>query len=299
MISLKSSLEKIGEPEVNQPFKAIPRGFHSFPQSLSTAVNAMNPPLIENWKPAYIDGFYNQEWTQECQGIATDGSFWYIVSNNKNKRAVYKFSLDFDLINFAVCPENKHVGHPAVWGGKVYVPLEPQDHNENARVWELNTEFSTSDTFDLGYTDKRNPIGKMPWCAINPWNSSLYSSISDGVDHVCAYNPSDSFSFEGILEIEGEKVDKVQGGWFTNNGHLYLSSEESVNIRGYSVLNGKFLGSFGLDYGDGDEIEGLCLGHFTNSDGISSYVHVIILDNEDDEDDVFINHFFVPDPSVL
>lgn len=299
MISLRSSLEKIGEPEPNSPFKPIPSRFHSSPRSLRAAIKSMDPPLIEDWTLVHVDNFNNHDWTENCQGIVTDGNFWYVVSNNEKKRAVYKFSLDFDFIKLAVSPIDQHIGHPALSDGKIYVPVEPPDPNENASIWQLNTEFSTSVIFDLGYTENRNPIGKMSWCAINPWNSLLYSSVVDNVDHICAYDPKDSFSFKRKLEIEGEKVNSVQGGWFSNNGHLYLSSDDSVDIRGYSALNGKFLGSFGLDYGDGDEIEGLCVGHIINTAGLSSFVHVIILDNEGTEDDVFINHFSVPDPSVL
>jgi hypothetical protein len=263
----------------------------------------MNPPRIENWTLTHIDSFYNQDWTEECQGIATDGNFWYIVSNKENKRAVYKFSLDFNPIKTVLWPndqpQNQHIGHPALCDGKIYVSVEPHDPNETARVWMLNTDLMTLGIFDLGYTENRHPVGKMPWCAVNPWNSLLYSSNSDDVRYVCAYDLKNSFAFKRILNLGDSKVDKVQGGWFSNNGHLYLSSDGSVDIRGYSAFNGKFLGSFGLEYGEGDEVEGLCLGRFTNSDGIASFVHVIILDNEDHEDDVFINHFSVPDPSVL
>lgn len=81
----------------------------------------------------------------------------------------------------------------------------------------------------------------------------MYSSTSYGVEHVCAYDPKESFTFKGKLQINGGKVDEVQGGCFSDNGHLYLSSSASVDIRGYSALNGKFLGSFPLGYGDGDE----------------------------------------------
>lgn len=305
MISLRESLKKIGEPRLFRPIRWIPSEFDSFPQSLRLAVNAMNSPRMENWTsdPIHIDSFYDQDWTQECQGIATDGNFWYIVSNKENKKAVYKFSLDFNLTKVIVWPHNQpqdqHLGHPALWNGSIYVPVEPLDPNETARVWQLNTDLTTSETFDLGYTKERKPIGKMPWCAINPWNSLLYSSTSFDVEHVCAYNPKKSFAFKSKLQIKGVKIDEVQGGFFSDNGHLYLSSSASVDIRGYSALNGKFLGSFPLKYGQGDEIEGLCITSFTNSDGITSYVHVIILDNAGNNDNVFVNHFSVPDASVL
>jgi hypothetical protein len=74
----------------------------------------MDPPLIDEWMLAHVDNFNNQEWTENCQGIVTDGNFWYIVSNNKDRRAVYKFSLDFNLIKFAVYPVDQHIGHPAL-----------------------------------------------------------------------------------------------------------------------------------------------------------------------------------------
>jgi outer membrane protein assembly factor BamB len=298
MISLRSSLEKIGEPEPNGTFKPIPSGFHSFPPSLRAAVNAMNPPLMEDWTFVNLDNYNNREWTEECQGIVTDGSFWYVVSNNKIKRAVYKFSLDFILIKVAVSQMNYHIGHPALGNGKIYIPMEPPDEGDNSRVWVLDTDLTSFGTYDMGYNSERDPPGKMPWCAINPWNLYLYSSVSSGVDLVSAYDPND-FTFKGILKIGDEKVNEVQGGCFSNNGHLYLTSDDSVDIRGYSALNGKFLGSFPLDYGHGDEIEGLGLGHINHPPGISSFVHVVILDNEGTEDDVFINHFTLPDPSVL
>ena len=299
MISLIDSLKKIGEPEPNSSFKPIPSQFHSWPRSLRSAIEAMNPPLIDGWTLAYVDNFFNQDWTEECQGIVTDGIFWYVVSNNEEKRAIYKFSLDFDLIKAAVSPVSHHIGHPALWNDKIYVPIEPPDKNDNARVWVLDIDLSSSNIFELGENTYRDPPGKMPWCAVNPWNSFLYSSVDTGVDCVSAYDPNKSFSFKEVLKIGGKKVNKVQGGCFSNNVHLYLTSDESVDVRGYSALNGRFLGSLGLDYGKGDEIEGLCVGHTSNSAGMSSFVHVIILDNEGNEDDVFINHFSVPDPSVL
>lgn len=304
MTSLKNSLEKIGEPEPNSVYKPIPSGFHSSPRSLKATIKAMDPPLIENWALAHVDNFYNEDWTEECQGIVTDGNFWYLVSNNNEKRAIYKFSLDFNIVGaVAVYTEGHHIGHPAFGNGKIYVPVEPPDEDDNARVWVLDTELISLGVFDLGEnTEDRHPPGKMPWCAVNPWNSYLYSSVSSGVGSISAYDPNNSFSFKGTLSIEGEQVDKVQGGCFSKNGHLYLTSEETEDIRGYSALNGKFLGSYKVDYNksDDEEMEGLTLGHITHANGISSYVHVIILDNDTlSNDDVYFKHFTVPDPLIL
>jgi hypothetical protein len=179
-----------------------------------------------------------------------------VTSNNEEKTAVYKFSLDFNLIKFVVSPVNHHIGDPPLWNGKICVSVDPPNENDNARVWVLDTELSSGVIFDLGNNSKRDPPGKIPWCAINPCYLYLYISVSS-------------------------------------------TSDDIVDIRGYSVPNGKFLGSFRLDYGNGDDIESIYLSHTSNSTGISFFVYVIILDNEGTKDEVFINHFSVSDPSVL
>ena len=51
---------------------------------------------------------------------------------------------------------------------------------------------------------------------------------------------------------------------------------------------------------DGEEIEGIAIGHLVNGNGAQSWVHVLALDNDiTKKDDVFLKHFAVPNPGNL
>ena len=79
-------------------------------------MHAINPPLIESWVLAHTYTIENKIWTEECQGITTDGNFWYVVSNNEDKRALYKFPLDFSASSTLVFPEEHHIEElPSLW----------------------------------------------------------------------------------------------------------------------------------------------------------------------------------------
>jgi hypothetical protein len=133
----------------------------------------------------------------------------------------------------------------------------------------------------------------------------LYSSNFDGVDRVHAYDPKNGFLYKGALRLQGPPVGGVQGGVFSANGHLYLTSDVFVgqgatqDIRAYSALNGAFLGSCHVPYSPGDldaeEMEGLAIW----ADPLWGHIHVVILDNDVSGDDVMLKHFVVPDVSVL
>ena len=161
----------------------------------------------------------------------------------------------------------------------------------------------------------------MPWCAINPWNGLLYSSKTgepptwdgetftwvdnDPVNEVYCYDPLDNnFGFRGSLTLLGKPLHQVSGGCFSKNGHLYLVSDYTEDIHAYSAFNGAFLGSCHVPYDKGgiaqEEMEGITLGHIIHADGVSTDVHVLILDNEGiSRDDVYLKNFAVPDPSVI
>ena len=165
----------------------------------------------------------------------------------------------------------------------------------------------------------------MPWCAINPWNGFLYSSKFgepprweedpsgtglgrlvdwDPVTEVHCYDPADNFTHKRSLPIMGEPLHKLQGGCFSTNGHLYLTSDHTQQIRAYSALNGAFLGDKWVDYDKSgltytQEIEGICIAPVRYSEG-DTYVHIVVLENEaTSSDDFFFKHYSVPNPDVL
>lgn len=299
--SLRAQLKKIGEPNPSQAIPALPGGFHSMPQSLKAAMHAMNPPLIENWFMSNVSSFENLTWTEECQGLTSDGQSWFIVSNNEDNRAIHKFASNFTHLGKANLPQARHIGDPSHHAGKIFVPVE----GGMATVWVLDTNLNTLGITPLGGASGPSPQGgSMPWCAVNPWNGYLYSSSFDNVDRIYAYDPSHNFTYMGDLRLQGGIVNRVQGGCFSNHGHLYLTSDSTKEIRAYSALNGAFLGSHVVPYEKGgvdqEEMEGITILHWFAGGGISTHVHVVILDNDaTNKDDVFLKHFTVPDPDVL
>jgi hypothetical protein len=299
MVSMRDSLQMIGEPKPGQAIPPFPGGFHSAPRSLRAALRAMNPPQIESWRHAQTTEYDNKLWTEECQGLTTDGQHWYVSSNNEDFRGIHKFPFDFahfdDPHPSVELPSGlgNHIGALDHHEGRIYVAVEP-----TPRVWMLDHDLNTLGTFDLGGAQSA-----MPWCAINPWNGWLYSSDSHNVDRVHAYDPADGV-LKGFLRLEGPEVDLVQGGCFSANGHLYLTSDATEEIRAYSALNGAFLGSQAISISSApftkEEVEGLAVARFTHAGGDLTHVHLVILDNDAiNEDDVDIQHYAVPNPEFL
>jgi hypothetical protein len=279
------------------------------------STHAMKPPLIEQWRFEDEHVFKNRVWTEECQGLTTDGQVLFVVSNNKlsvpfqdNFRGVHKFTLNFEPLaskRFQVegIQRDHHIGAPGYHQGKIYVPVEID--KDKPKVWILDTNLDTIDTKLLG--GDRGPWpqgGSMPWCAVNPWNGYLYSSKYDNVNQVYAYDPNDNFILRKVLQL-GRVIDKVQGGVISNNGHLYLTSHATKDISAFSIINGGFLGRYPVSYDEGiaqQEMEGITIAPIVRRGGLTAYVHVVILENDRvyvDRDNVFIKHFVVPDPAVL
>jgi hypothetical protein len=333
--SLRQNLGKIGEPKPDKIIK-IPSTFHSFPKnkSLKMAIHAMNSPLIEGWTMINEKQFENTKWTEECQGVAGDGISWFLVSTNNEVKALYKFSLNFDLLGSVppggfvggnwppeALPNNLHIGPPNFYDNKIYVPVEP-----SACVWILDTNLNTLSVKPLGGKIGSTKQGaSMPWCAINPWNGLLYSSKfgeppyweddpsgsgvgrlvdPDPVTEVHCYDPQKNFAYVKSLTLEGEPLHKVQGGCFSDNGRLYLTSDYTQHIRAYNALNGAFLGYKWVDYDKSgltytQEIEGICIVPVRYREGYT-HVHIVVLENEKtSSDDFFFKHYSVPNPDVL
>ena len=228
-----------------------------------------------------------------------------------SKRGIYKFTLDFQFMGFAEYPlqlgENSlqlgdHLGSLYFYEGKIYAGSQP---------FSRIAIFDTSPAF-LGHADlKKGNLSELPqsgvsWCAFNPWDSYLYSSLHDNTNVIHAYDPKNDFNYVKSLALEGGTFSGVQSGVFSENGHLYLAlddRQQTQEIRAFSMLNGAFLGKLKLDYTMeppvSEEMEGITILPM-NISGNSVQVHVVILDNDGlSSDDVQIMHFTVPDPNTL
>jgi hypothetical protein len=81
---------------------------------------------------------------------------------------------------------------------------------------------------------------------------------------------------------------------------LLLASDYTHDIRCYSVLNGKYLGSAGIQVGSTEEVEGICVKKGVTMHGKAAQVHVILLDNDwPSADDVYFKHYAVGKPDDL
>ena len=301
----------------------MPSSFHKAPNSLRKIMQCMESSKMESWS-VKCEQNQCQNWTMDYQGISTDGESWFAVNANNNKPTpcIYKFNLTFSAQEkITVSPfGSDHIGPPNCFNGKIYVPVEG---DKEARVWTLDTDLKTLDIAPLGGGEKPPQDNSMPWCAINPLNGLLYSSKFgkppiweedpsgiggrmvdlDPVTEVHCYDPAKNFAYKKSLTLTGKSIHKVQGGCFSTNGHLYLTSDATHEIHGFSVLNGYYFGGFHVpsDWYGGEEMEGIAMGNYNcPDDGSFCPIHVLVLDNDwPQNSDIYFKHVGVPSPELL
>ncbi len=181
--------------------------------------------------------------------------------------------------------------------------------------------------FELKPDANGEPIGGS-WCAVNPIDGRLYISpwfeISDPrptVIHVLevdrtawTYRHVDTFE---LYDRAGKpsRVRAIQGGSFSTRGHLYLLSDERVDLEskhtspnsgiyGFDMVTGRqrlhcFVAYVGGDEGwEYEEVEGLAVWDRTGNPRYSGQLHVLMLDNDSEgtgTDDIYFKHYAVPE----
>lgn len=211
------------------------------------------------------------------------------------------------------CPEN--YGRP---GGLKY---------SKARIFVYDQNLNLVKQANLRTANGRNrrDVG---WVAVNPTNGYLYTSDSNSTRmQVYARTGWSSGAFLSPLYqmtiYDREKktlvLDTVQGGVFSPNGYLYVVNDNYYHrkhkpgiyifkIRGPQA---KLVRKIGLAYtykyahvcngtlcnGLGSELEGITLWDLDadrRARGIDGgQIHVIMVDNDSDQDDVFMRHLRV------
>ncbi|WP_146179979.1 tectonin domain-containing protein [Micromonospora sp. RP3T] len=257
------------------------------------------PPMSNpsNWRATTTADFSNEDWTEEAQGLTTDGVNWYVGSNDSDHRRLYKFGPRFPqgddrVLGYLALPADagNHLG-PPVWDPvrrRIVVAVEP------ANVWVVDPETMRTDFIGPLGGDGNRPQGtSIPWVAINPRDGLLYSSAfgrSDqpikSVDRVNVYDPANAYRWLRSIPLSRE-IKEVQGGHISAGGHLYLTSNATFDISAYDLANGAYGGRRVVDFdpSDDDEIEGLTLGRYEWDSGAESDVAVLVLDNDIVSDD--------------
>ncbi|MEJ8632235.1 MULTISPECIES: twin-arginine translocation signal domain-containing protein [Streptomyces] len=290
----------------------------------SPAVAVSTNPRITEWEHAKSTA-YQDDWTQQCQGMCTDGQFWYVVSNSARDRRVYKLSLDFRTVHASLAaPENfSHIGSPSIDPVRkvVYVPVEREGGAEPTFVWTMTTALNSLNTLKLygrTYGSRSPQKWKAPWVAFNPVDRLLYSSAygdPDLTDPALQVNWLNAFSpATGVLQKQvllPSKLHNVQGGGVSANGNIFLATDyafdRSKRIYSYDLSSvgdqqvARYWGNIAIpdsSTGDGLEVESCAIASLSWNGARSTYITAVVL-NTEVEDDVYLRHFWVPSPAAL
>ena len=267
---------------------------------ISNLVTGMTDPEVSRWKK--VGTAFQSENTahsEEAQGMTTDGSFWYLTSNNAN--SVRKYAAGAKLVAQKKIPPGKtgHVGAPGFFDGWIYVPIQ-----NPWGVWKASAGLDSSKFIET--SEKGDD--RFPWCDVNPLNGRLYTSEfghwnnANGI--LLAYDkdtlqrhPEDDIGL-GTTPIH---FDRIQGGVFTRRGRIILSRSGPNGIFCFSAITGhcfggKHLGNFGSV---GSEVEGVTVRSW-QFNGTPAAVHVLELDNDwPDKDDCYLHSYQVPEAERL
>lgn len=342
MVSYRGALAQIGEPK--QASCSYRDDFTSRPASLQAVIGAMTDPQPGAWTQ-HSEQFVDEHWTEECQWVTWDGARWVFSSNgtsvmvdssgigshipnpgfftNASPKALYRFAGGNPLRDEHIQEAAQLSGHPKDHLGPIeyrddiiYCALDP--HTGGRGVLKVGVQpgqpMSRSSSFHLlGSALKPGPDGtsvpvQPSFTAINPWDGCLYCCEFDNADRMYLYDPG-SFEWTGRTLQLGAVANRVQGGCFSDNGHLYLACDEGVQIGGkrrhlikaYSALNGHFYGQATvLAQEDNQELQGVCFARVFATDGTPVPIHVVLLENHGaTKDNIFFKHFTAPDPRAV
>ena len=221
-----------------------------------------------------------------------------------------------------------HWGQLTCWNGFVYVAHfwsgGPKKGHSNVVVFKNNGGMLQYDRWiELEQTTSSDGRTEYPeFQAINPWDGKFYSCLggagavreffihsSDG-PNAGQWKGKKTFRLNGLLPL------KVQGACFSSNGHLYVAVDARFSDFGkkykwifyYSALTGAFLGKIPVlaeDAGmvDGQavqELEGICYGPVSFSDGRTAQIHAVLLENRRAAlDNIFFKSFSADLPEAV
>jgi hypothetical protein len=284
------------------------------------AVRAPANPRINEWDHLINSNFSTPGWCEEFQGMCTDGTYWYIVSNRPGNQRVYKVSLDMRTEYASVrAPSNAdHIGAPTfdTQRRQIYVPIEGGSFTG---IWKLSTALGTTGQVALrnrAGTDESPQRWTCPWLAFNNFDNLVYSSTNGDPDatfkqvrYIWGYD-RDSGALRKQIALPSV-LHKVQGGTFCNAGkNLYIASDYEEagdglkHVYAYDFTDNAD-GGAARNWGKialpgADEVECVVWAHLAWGSGAHTYITVGILDNDwPSGDDVQLRHYGVPDPLAL
>ena len=213
MISIRAGLKFIGI-RPNQQF-VYSRDLGPFPpRSLHELVLACADPRMSEWTEHHRGVAENTDWSENCQGMVTDGTAWFVSCNANDQRAgLYRVEFGFGSahgpvqapapIHTPVSPgglllalegiPRPHIGALALRNDWLYVPVQNPDG-----VWRIRSDFTQSQWLPIdkppevvGNDGQRKAVGNLfPWCDIH--QGLLYTSSFDQPNALYAYAIGDT-----------------------------------------------------------------------------------------------------------
>jgi len=279
-------------------------------------IRACRRPRLAEWTNPERSFAENEDWTEELQGLVTDGHHWYASCNaNDEREGIYRLDMDFGNAvrrEHPWDPNYVHLGACSVRNGKVYVPLQGAKWG----VWVVETDVELTPQAILEAADADRPEDDLfAWCDVNPHNGLIYTCNFDMPSRLYAYE-----DYQGVFmrrkahdirlvqPNDGLPTTSVQSGCFTPN-HKWIcvcDVDAQERIHCHSTLNGAFLGRRELlaetDEGplERNELEGIWYAPIHTGEGHYVQVHVLELNNEVfSTDDMYLWHFSLPEHDAL
>jgi hypothetical protein len=317
MASLRNALSAIAA----SPPVRVPSAFHGpRPPSVLGLFKACVPPQMAAWSNPERAFAENKDWTEELNGIVTDGHAWYASSNaDDDREGVYKLTMGFGFVAKIKHPgdaDDVHIGALAVRDGQLFVPTQASPRRG---VWIVDTDFVFSASLfaedPLPHDDPSDMDDLFAWCDVNPHNGLIYTSNFSEPKKLYAYEPvANTLVRREKQDIplrqpsDGRPTTNVQGACFTPNFKwiAVCDVDEDERIHCHSTLTGAFLdrrlqladtndeAAF-----DRNELEGIWFAPMTTGRGNHVQVHVLELNNDTHSpDDMYLWQYSVP-PDAL
>lgn len=314
--SLRAIASGLDWPRHNPPFRPTQASDHDYPKDREPG------------------------WSEELQGVTHDVAHWYFAQKQRLLRFAVTSDINADLDEvphlevrlpehdvdglvlgpgrsdtwpFLEAGRYHHFGDLDCFGGHLFVPLESElDPPLPPKVLVFDTDLQHIATANL------DQQASAPWCAINPLTGILYSSEFNAAQ-LTVYRPfldGERFTLQPLGRFDlrsrdgspNRRLDRMQGGAFSENGHLYLVSDfgRFGGVFGFDMLTGREMSHLPVDYqatidfGFGvapwpkQELEGLTLWDVdaVTAPGIHGQVHLIMIDNSGSgDDDLYFKHY--------
>jgi hypothetical protein len=336
VLSLRKGLAAIGESPGKDGALAVRARFAGrMPSSLQQALAGMTDPGVAAWSEVgHAFGSYNNDDSDNAQGMATDGQHWFLISNNSKRAVMFDNGSnrlrtiepgailwqllrddqyqgvkppspsDPDYFNAVTAyydwgpgSDSPHFGAGSYYNGSLYIPVQ-----NPMGVWRVVVDGGEQYWHSAPKPPPDGNTNMFPWCAIYPVNGLLYTSNYDSPTVLYAYSvPNGTALLEYTpkenIHLPGPyplPLDGVQGGTFTQHGRVILVRYSFEAVFCFSALNGFCLGAQQLD--GYSETEAVVVRKWP-FDGAVAYVH--ILESFNTSNGCVLHSYAVPDPVRL